>query len=89
MARARPPDNEPNPKGGGPGHNGGGPDRKRGFLTWRGAMASWLIISLVGWIAVAALIAILTPEQTGTIATDKDAEGLEKVAPAAGPKPEK
>ena len=64
---------------------GGGPGRKGGFLSWRGAWGSWLIISLIGWIAIAALIALLSPDQTGTVATDKDAEGLEKVAPAAGP----
>jgi uncharacterized membrane protein YdfJ with MMPL/SSD domain len=73
MPRAKPPDDEPN--------------RKGGFLSWRGAMASWLIISIVGWIVIAALVAVLTPDQEGTIATDKDAKGLEDVAPAAGPRP--
>lgn len=77
MQRARPPDEEPN--------------RKSGFMSWRGAIATWIVISFVGWIVLAALFFVLSPEQASQVATDKDAKGLSNVAPAAGPakKPEK
>lgn len=77
MQRARPPEE--------------GPNRKSGFMSWRRSIATWIVISFIGWIVLAALYFALTPEQASQTATDKDEKGLSDVAPAAGPtkKPEK
>ena len=42
------------------------------------------LVSVVGWIAIAILFSMLTPDQKGQVATDKDVKELQ-MAPATGP----
>ncbi len=61
----------------------------KGFWSQRAAIAFCAAISIAGWIAIAVLFSILTPDQSSQMATEgKDKESLE-VAPATGPSEKK
>ena len=45
----------------------------------------WAVISVAGWVLVAALVWILGPDQASRTATDEDTRDIRDVAPASGP----
>ncbi len=45
----------------------------------------WAVLSVAGWILVAALVWILGPDQASQTATDEDTRDILDVAPASGP----
>ncbi len=45
----------------------------------------WAVLSVAGWVLVAALVWILGPDQASQTATDEDTRDIRDVAPASGP----
>ena len=45
----------------------------------------WAVVSVAGWILVAALVWILGPDQASQTATDEETRDIQDVAPASGP----
>jgi len=64
-------------------------DGRKDGRRWskRFAISVCALLSVVGWIAIAFLFSILTPDQKGQVATDKDVKELQ-MAPATGPDPD-
>jgi hypothetical protein len=71
-----------------PGHSSGPSDKggRKSGRRWskRFAITVCAVLSVVGWIAIAVLFSMLTPDQKGQVATDKDVKELQ-MAPATGP----
>ena len=45
----------------------------------------WAVLSVAGWVLVAALVWILGPDQASQTATNEDTRDIRDVAPASGP----
>lgn len=45
----------------------------------------WAVLSVAGWVLLAALVWILGPDQASQTATDEDTRDIRDVAPASGP----
>ena len=71
-----------------PGHSSGPSDKneRKSGRRWskRFAISVCAVLSVIGWVAIAVLFSMLTPDQKGQVATDKDVKELQ-MAPATGP----
>jgi|GEM_PF-2850484 len=59
-------------------------DPERRPLTWPRALAFWVVVSAVGWLAVAGLVVALSTGDVDQIANEKE-DGEVEMAPASGP----
>jgi hypothetical protein len=60
------------------------PGARRPLVTPTGT-TFWVVVSVAGWILVAALVWTLGPDQACQTATDEDTRDIQDVAPASGP----
>ncbi len=63
----------------------GEPGRKRRPLVTPTETTFWAVVSVAGWVLVAALVWILGPDQASQTATDEATRDIRDVAPASGP----
>ena len=59
-------------------------DPNRQKLTWPGALAFWVVVSAIGWLAIVGLVVALGTGDVDQIAIEKE-DGEVEIAPASGP----
>ena len=61
------------------------PGRERRPLVTPTETTFWAVVSVAGWVLVAALVWILGPDQASQTAMDEDTRDIRDVVPASGP----